>query len=134
MATSAQLRVFCATKPAHRQGVGYQEKLIAMKAKWVVRLGQSEWARHTNSPNVDAALRLIGSVQHGARQGALAVDGNGNYFQVNGEYIAPLNKRHVGKAVSAAQMRAPSQHTPRRPPSAAPVVTVRRKRQLDPGL
>lgn len=105
-----------------------------MKAKWVVRLGQSEWARHTNSPNVDAALRLIGSVQHGARQGALAVDGNGNYFQVNGEYIAPLNKRHVGKAISAAQMRAPSQHTPRRPPSAAaPVVTVRRKRQLDPG-
>jgi hypothetical protein len=68
-------------------------------------------------------------VQHGAQQGALAVDGNGNYFQVNGQYIAPLNKRHIGKALSAAQARAPSQRTARRPQSAAtPVVTVRRRR------
>ncbi len=100
-----------------------------MKAKWVVRLGQSEWARHTDALNVDESLRLIGSVQHGAQQGALAVDGNGNYFQVNGQYIAPLNKRHVGKAVSVAQARAPLQQTSRRPQSAAtPVVTVRRRR------
>ena len=107
-----------------------------MKAKWVVRLGQAEWARHTNAPSVNASLRLIGSVQHGARLGALAVDGNGDYFQINGEYIAPLNKRHVSKAVSAAQARAPSQPMPRRPqtPAPMPVVTVRRRRILDPGL
>lgn len=103
-----------------------------MNAKWVVRLGQLEWARHTHDRNVGESLRLLGSVQRGAQVGALAVDGNGDYFQVNGEYVAPLNKRFkrfIAKAVSAAQRRVPYRHDPPTQRSApTPVVTVRRSR------
>jgi len=100
-----------------------------MKAKWVVRLGQSEWVRHTHTRNVGESLRLLGSVQHGAQVGALAVDGNGDYFQVNGEYVSPLNKRYIAKAISAAQSHVPSRYEPPRQRSASPpVVTVRRSR------
>jgi len=55
-----------------------------MKSKWVVRLGQPEWQRHTQSRSVGESLRMLGSVQRGAQVGALAVDGNGDFFQVNG--------------------------------------------------
>ncbi|HEY0855881.1 MAG TPA: hypothetical protein VGE16_02420 [Albitalea sp.] len=100
-----------------------------MKAKWIVRLGQHEWARHTRAEDAGNALCLLGSVQRGAQIGALAVDQEGDYFQVNGEYVSPLNKRLIGKAVSAAKARAPAQRIPPPQRSApAPVVTVRRRR------
>ncbi|CAG1019644.1 hypothetical protein BURC_04549 [Burkholderiaceae bacterium] len=100
-----------------------------MKAKWIVRLGQHEWARHTRAEDAGDALCLLGSVQRGAQIGALAVDHEGAYFQVNGEYISPLNKRLIGKAVSAAKGRAPARSTPAPQRStSAPVVTVRRRR------
>jgi hypothetical protein len=103
--------------------------LIAMKAKWVVRLGRSEWTRHTQGGNVGESLRLLGSVQRGAHVGALAVDSNGDYFQVNGEYVAPLNKRFMAKAVSVARSHVPSRHEAVRQRTAPPpVVTVRRSR------
>jgi len=99
-----------------------------MKSKWVVRLGL-EWQRHTQSHSVGESLRMLGSVQRGAQVGALAVDGDGDFFQINGEYVAPLNKRLIAKAVKAAQGRAPSRYDPPRPRSAsAPIVTVRRSR------
>lgn len=63
-----------------------------MRSKWVVRLGPPEWQRHTQSRNVGETVRMLGSVQRGAQVGALAVDGNGDFFQVNGEYLTPLNK------------------------------------------
>lgn len=102
-----------------------------MKAKWIVRLGQHEWARHTRPQDAGDALCLLGSVQRGAQIGALAVDQEGAYFQVNGEYVCPLNKRLIGKAVSAAKGRAPApaRRTPATQRSiSAPVVTVRRRR------
>ena len=106
-----------------------ERKVIAMKARWVVRLGQSEWARHTHGCSVGESLRLLGSVQRGAQVGALAVDSNGDYFQVNGEYVAPLNKRFIAKAVSAARSHVPSQYEAFRQRTAPPpVVTVRRSR------
>lgn len=99
-----------------------------MKAKWIVRLGQIEWARHTRAEDAGEHLRLLGSVQRGAQIGALAVDSEGAYFQVNGAYVAPLNKRLIGKAVSAAS-RAPARHPPAvKRPASTPVVTVRRRR------
>lgn len=100
-----------------------------MKAKWIVRLGQHEWARHTRAEDAGDALCLLGSVQRGAQIGALAVDQEGAYFQVNGEYVSPLNKRLIGKAVSAAKGRAPARSTPAPQRSTSvPVVTVRRRR------
>ena len=99
-----------------------------MKSKWVVRLGL-EWQRHTQSRSVGESLRMLGSVQRGAQVGALAVDDNGDFFQINGEYVAPLNKRLIAKAVKAAQGRAQSRYEPPRPRTAsAPIVTVRRSR------
>lgn len=75
---------------------------------------------------------MPGSVQRGAQLGALAVDGNGDFFQINGEYVAPLNKRLIAKAVKAAQRRAPTRYERPRPRSAsAPIVTVRRSRLAD---
>lgn len=97
-----------------------------MKSKWVVRLGL-EWQRHTQSRSVGESLRMLGSVQRGAQVGALAVDGNGDFFQINGEYVAPLNKRLIAKAIKAAQGRAQSRYEPPRTAS-APIVTVRRSR------
>lgn len=99
-----------------------------MKSKWIVRLGL-EWQRHTESRSVGESLRILGSVQRGAQVGALAVDSNGDFFQINGEYVAPLNKRLIVKAVKAAQGRAPSRYDPPTPGSASmPIVTVRRSR------
>jgi hypothetical protein len=99
------------------------------KAKWVVRLGASEWPRYTRGSRIGESLQLLGSVQRGAQVGALAMDGNGDYFQVNGEYVAPLNKRLIAKAVSSANAQAPRPHErPRPQATATPVVTVRRKR------
>ena len=104
-----------------------------MKAKCMVRLGPDEWARHTRPGSVGKSLRLLGSVQRGAQVGALAVDENGGYFQVNGEYVAPLGKHVVAKAISAAQAREASRNEPPRPPSGStPVVTVRRRRAIVP--
>jgi hypothetical protein len=106
-----------------------------MKAEWVVRLGDHEWARHTRTRDVGEALRLLGSVQRGPQVGALAVDSNGNYFQVNGEYVAPLNKRLIGKAVSAARSRMPARYiAPPKRVASPPVVTVRRSRIPGPTL
>lgn len=100
-----------------------------MKAKWIVRLGQHEWARHTRVQDAGDALCLLGSVQRGAQIGALAVDNEGDYFQVNGAYVSPLNKRLIGKAVAAAKGRSAPRPAPApQRNTSAPVVTVRRRR------
>jgi hypothetical protein len=99
-----------------------------MKARCIVRLGAAEWARHTRPSSVVESLRLLGSVQRGAQVGALAVDDNGTYFQVNGVYVAPLSKRVVAKAVTAAQGRSARSEPPRPQSGSTAVVTVRRRR------
>lgn len=80
------------------------------------------------------------SMQRDAQVGALAVDGHGAHFLVNGEFVAPLNKRFIAKAVSAARSHVPLRHEKVRQRTASPpVVTVRRSRtavsalQRDPG-
>ena len=83
-----------------------------MKSKWVVRLGQLEWSRHARPHDVGDGIRLLGSVQYGAQIGALAIDDSGEYFQVNGAYVARLTKRHIEKAMSAAQRYAPGPSLP----------------------
>lgn len=106
-----------------------------MKSKWLVRLGPAEWARHARAEGVDPSLRLLGSVERGAQIGALAVDDDGDYFQVNGQYVARLNKRLIAKAVSTAQRRPASRALPtRQRPASTPIVTVRRSRVAGPAL
>jgi hypothetical protein len=96
---------------------------------WVVRLGREEWLRFTYERPDDPALRLLGSVERGPQTGALAVDQDGKYLQVNGDYTSPLNSSQLRKAVATAKRSSSrpfairSQATPH-----VPVVTIKRRR------
>lgn len=96
---------------------------------WVVRLGREEWQRFTYERPEDSPLRLLGSVTRGAGMGALAVDEDGNYLQVNGDHVSQLSSGQLRRAVAAAKT---SNWTPARPtrqePSRVPVVVVKRRR------
>ena len=116
----------------------------AAKLQWVVRLGRAEWARFTYERTGEDGLTLLGSVKRGARIGALAVHTDGSYVQVNGDYLSPLNARHIRAAINRAEIadrkRArspernfdPSYERPAHPsaPAAAPVVIIKRRRVL----
>ncbi len=96
---------------------------------WVVRLGREEWQRFTYERFEGDSLRLLGSVSQGAAMGALAVDEDGNYLQVNGDHVSPLNDGQLRRAVASART---SDWTPavptRREPSRVPVVVIKRRR------
>jgi hypothetical protein len=98
---------------------------------WVVRLGRDEWQRFTYERSDDNPLRLLGSVAQGAGMGALAVDEDGNYLQINGDHISPLNSSQLRRAVAAARTsdRTPATHT-RLEPSRVPVVVIKRRRMV----
>lgn len=72
------------------------------KNRWHVRLGETEWTRHTYARE-DAALQLLGSVRRGAQVGALGVTDEGEYVQVVGDHLTTLSKRELTKAVSIAR-------------------------------
>jgi hypothetical protein len=96
---------------------------------WVVRLGREEWQRFTYERPESNSLRLLGSVTRGAGMGALAVDEDGNYLQVNGDHVSPLNSGQLRRAVAAARTSdwrpvVPTRHEPSR----VPVVVIKRRR------
>lgn len=98
--------------------------------KWIVRLGQVEWARFAQQRDTDP-YELIGSVRRGASMGALAVTPEGRYLQVNGDYVSSLNTHELRRAVQAAK---PPVHRAARPAStpvrssSVPVVVIKRRR------
>lgn len=63
--------------------------------------------------------------------GALAVDEDGNYLQVNGDHVSVLNSGQLRRAVAAAKTSnwAPVLPT-RHEPSRAPVVVIKRRRVI----
>src|SRR5687767_13792701 len=67
---------------------------------WVVRLGREEWQRFTYERPEGNPLRLLGSVSKGAGIGALAVDEDGNYLQVNGDHVSLLSSGQLRRAVA----------------------------------
>ena len=77
-------------------------------------------------------MQLLGSVRRGAQVGALAITEDGQYIQVVGDLINPLNRSQLDQAVAKAKgdgRRAPQRAaTPR--PSAAPVVVVVKRRRV----
>lgn len=103
-------------------------------------MGEAEWARFTyaREPDSEDALQLLGSVRRGAQVGALAVTAEGAYLQVVGDYLAPLNKREIAKALAVAHSRKhcqPQWAAPRPSHAAAPapaVVIVKRRRTYTP--
>lgn len=101
------------------------------KAKWIVRLGEHEWIRHTYARLPGDALRLIGSVHRGAQIGALAETLDGQYVQVVGDLAVPLNRSQLAKAINKAkaqQMGGSGYFAPR--PSAAPAVVIVKRRRI----
>lgn len=98
---------------------------------WVVRLGRQEWQRFTYERPEGNPLRLLGSVSQGAAMGALAVDEGGNYLQVNGDHVSPLNSGQLRQAVAAAKAFGWTPAMPsRQGPSRVPVVVIKRRRLL----
>lgn len=107
---------------------------MAKKAKWVIRLGESEWKRHTYARPASDALRLLGSVRRGAQVGALAVDAQGNYLQVVGDCMVALNRSQIASALATASTSiGPNWDVrPVQRQVVAPVVVVKRRRVLAP--
>ena len=79
-------------------------------------------------PNVQPPARAIGVIQRGQHIGALVLHPDGSYQQVNGDVTLRLNK----SAVEYALRRARGTKRPFGPPKSVPVVTIRRRRKLDP--
>lgn len=75
---------------------------------------------------------VIGEVSRGQEMGQLAVMPDGQYVQVNGSVIQPLNASRVQAALrkAARQQNVNLQELMPRKPQAAPVVIVRKKRRI----
>ena len=102
---------------------------MAKKPTWYVRLGQLEWARHTYARAAEDELELLGSVRRGMQVGALAKTRAGEFVQVVGDFVIPLNKKKIESALTKAGGAdagpAPRIATKTGPP---PVVTIKRRR------
>ena len=70
---------------------------------WNIRLGDAHWHAYTYPRASDQPFRLIGSIARGPQVGALAVTPQGQYLQVNGDYLTPLSAGQVRRALLAAQ-------------------------------
>ncbi len=102
---------------------------MAKKQSWFVRLGQSEWIRHTYARPNDDPLRLLGSVRRGMQIGALAKSADGEYFQVVGDFVTPLNKSKIEAAVAkAANSEAFASPQAMAKPAPPPIVVIKRRR------
>jgi hypothetical protein len=102
---------------------------LVKKASWYVRLGTLEWSRYTYERPENDPLRLLGSVKRGLQMGALAINEQGQYVQVVGDFITPLNSSQISRAL--AKLKAPDHISAPRPvvqQAPAPVVTVKRRR------
>lgn len=62
-------------------------------------MGRAEWARHTYARANGDELQLLGSVQRGSQAGALAMTANGQYVQVVGDFVVPLNRSQILNAI-----------------------------------
>lgn len=72
------------------------------KPGWRVVLGRLAWSKHTYERPQGVALKLLGSVRKGMQVGALAMTDEGQYVQVVGDHITPLNTRMIAKALANA--------------------------------
>ena len=96
---------------------------------WFVRLGPNEWKPFTYPRPVDAPLLLLGSVRRGARIGALAITQDGEYVQVNGDYVSPLGAGQIRQALAKARER-PERLGASAQAAPAPIVTLKRRRVI----
>ena len=97
---------------------------------WNIRLGDAHWLAHTYPRASDQEFRLIGRIARGQQVGALAVTPQGQYLQVNGDYVTPLSAGQVRGALLAVQS-SQAWHTPQTRAAAVNVVVhVKRRRKV----
>lgn len=99
-----------------------------------MRLGVPEWSRYTYARPEGDALRLLGSVKRGPQMGALAMTQDGQYVQVVGDYVTPLNSSQLARAMAKVKPEEPTYPVQRPlarvgPP---PVVVIKRRRTYVP--
>lgn len=108
------------------------------KPGWRVILGKLAWSKYTYERPPGDALKLLGSVRKGMQVGALAMTAEGQYVQVVGDHLTPLNTKMIAKALANAP-KDPAAFDPAfsgEPPlrltarkdSPAPVVIVKKRR------
>jgi len=105
---------------------------LAKKENWLVRFGRDEWSRHTYARLANDPIRLLGSVRRGAQIGALGITADGQYVQVVGDLIMPLNKGQIARAISKCKSIESGLPTTcaRRATAPRPVVVVVKRRRI----
>lgn len=98
------------------------------KPTWHIRLGNLEAQRHTYMRAVGDKLRLLGSIRRGAQVGALAINADGRYLAVVGDYETPLSSSQVTRAMASAVHEPVSRQAPACSQSSAPTVIIKRRR------
>ena len=103
---------------------------MAKKLKWMVRLGPTEWAQHTYARKEGDHLKLLGSVQRGLQLGALAITCEGQYVQVVGDFVMPLNRSQILYALekASASTRRKTAWVSHRAHASSVVIRVKRAR------
>jgi len=115
-----------------------------MKPKWIVCLGEAEWSRFTHAGVANTGVQLLGCIRRGPQMGALALDEQGRYVQLNGDHRTELNQSQVASACRRARhehrsgprvgFRRPGttyQPAASKPVASAPVVIVRKRKVLE---
>ncbi len=72
-------------------------------AKLIIKLGCDIRLFATSRTLRD--IQYLGSVQRGIEIGALAINAEGTYLQINGDYTKALNKSQVVSAIAKAERR-----------------------------
>jgi hypothetical protein len=120
-------------EPARRLG---EEISTSMTKQYQITLGTG-WRRFVHDAPADMQMR--GVIVSGAQIGALAMQADGSFVQLNGDWATPLNASRVRHALGQRPppQAAPwSQVAPARTPPTAPAtpvqvtVTVRKRRTI----
>ena len=97
-----------------------------------VRLGETEWAKHTYArTGDDAGLTLLGSVQKGQQRGALAKKPDDVYVMLVGDFEMPLNQHQVRAALQSGRTAPPrASWSAYKPSTTVPVVVIKKRRMV----
>jgi hypothetical protein len=107
-----------------------QAESLHMSAPLIVHLGPRLSLPWLVPP--EEGCRVIGEVSRGQEMGQLAITPDGQYVQVNGSMVQPLNTSRVLAALrkAARQQNVNLQELVQPKVQAAPVVIVRKKRRI----
>jgi hypothetical protein len=122
--------------PADRANVGKGKLNMAKHVQLHVRLGETEWVKHTYArEGTNSGLTLLGSIQKGMQRGALAQKSDGDYVMLVGDYEMPLNQHQVRAALQSGRASAPRvTWTAPKPSTTVPVVVVKKRRVIAAGV